>query len=227
MMRLVLFLCWVMIGSMVLVLGTGAAILLTRSPNAPTYQNMLDLTVVVNTDTGHGSGVIVGPHQILTVRHVTEDMKGGDGNVTMAGGKVYKVHVEWISGDPEDYAMLVTDNILPKPYAQIGCSPLQVGDQIWAVGFPQSFGKTLVSGVISSRAIDQSDTEGPPKTLIGVSMPMVPGMSGGPVFNQYGQVVGLNDELFLMALGGFLPAASGLGAIVPMDLICSAQLPRV
>ena len=71
---------------------------------------------------------------------------------------------------------------------------LTVGDSVFAIGNPMlpSLKGTLTSGIVSglSRSVSNGTT---PMTLLQHTAPINEGNSGGPLFNMYGQVVGITN----------------------------------
>ena len=73
-------------------------------------------------------------------------------------------------------------------------SELRVGDSVVAIGNPlmDSLSGTMTNGIVS--AIDRSvSSNGHPMTLIQTNAAINEGNSGGPLFNMYGQVVGITN----------------------------------
>ena len=91
---------------------------------------------------------------------------------------------------------------------------LQVGEPVVAIGDPLGieFRGTMTDGIIS--AINRDVTvEGRVMTLIQTNAALNSGNSGGPLINQYGQVIGINT----MKIGTFtdLAGVEGLGFAIP------------
>lgn len=93
----------------------------------------------------------------------------------------------------------------PIPYALASRDDTAVGDAVVALGFPLSDvlgdGLRATTGIISAR----SGVQGAPN-VFQISNPVQPGNSGGPLVNEFGEVVGvvvasLNAGLFLEAAG--------------------------
>jgi serine protease Do len=68
---------------------------------------------------------------------------------------------------------------------------LSVGSPVAAIGNPLGeLANSMTSGIIS--ALDRSiNIDGTPMTMLQIDASVSPGNSGGPLFNQYGQVIGL------------------------------------
>lgn len=67
---------------------------------------------------------------------------------------------------------------------------VEVGDWAIAIGAPYGLEKTFTVGVVSAKTREDLDETG--QTYIQVDTAINPGSSGGPLFNIYGEVVGIN-----------------------------------
>ena len=114
-----------------------------------------------------------------------------------------------------DLAVLKIDAIA-LPVAEFGVSDdLKVGDRVYAIGNPLGveLRNTLTDGLVS--AIDRDvDVEGVTMTLIQTNAALNSGNSGGPLINQYGQVVGINT---IKMMSGD-DTIEGLGFAIPTSL---------
>jgi serine protease Do len=63
-----------------------------------------------------------------------------------------------------------------------------------AIGNPLGFGFTVTHGIVSAR--DRDITETPLDSFLQIDAPINPGNSGGPLFNQRGEVIGVNTALY-------------------------------
>ena len=102
------------------------------------------------------------------------------------------------------------------PAAQFGVSDdLMVGDPAYAIGNPLGveLRNTLTSGIISAINRDV-DVDGVTMTLIQTTAALNSGNSGGPLINQYGQVVGVNTIKMMSEYD----TIEGLGFAVPSSL---------
>ncbi len=93
-------------------------------------------------------------------------------------------------------------------------SALSVGDSVVAIGNPltDSLSGTMTNGIIS--AIDRSvSSNGHPMTLLQTNAALNEGNSGGPLFNMYGQVIGVTN--MKMANPYSDVSVEGLGFAIP------------
>jgi serine protease Do len=80
----------------------------------------------------------------------------------------------------------------PLPVVSLGdSSQMSPGDVVYAVGNPLGvFDYSITDGLISALRPYK-----PNFTLLQISAPISPGSSGGPLFNQYGQVIGMTHSI--------------------------------
>jgi len=71
---------------------------------------------------------------------------------------------------------------------------VQVGDWVVALGNPFGLGGTVTAGIVSARGRDIG--EGPYDDFLQIDAPVNKGNSGGPTFDQDGEVVGVNTAIF-------------------------------
>ncbi|MDE7262179.1 MAG: trypsin-like peptidase domain-containing protein, partial [Oscillospiraceae bacterium] len=102
------------------------------------------------------------------------------------------------------------------PAASFGISDdLQVGDPAYAIGNPLGVDLrgTLTSGIVSAINRDV-DVDGVTMTLLQTDAALNSGNSGGPLINQYGQVVGINTIKMMSQYD----TIEGLGFAIPSSL---------
>ena len=102
------------------------------------------------------------------------------------------------------------------PAAEFGVSDdLQVGDPAYAIGNPLGIElrNTMTSGSISAINRDV-DVDGITMTLIQTDAALNSGNSGGPLINQYGQVIGINTIKMMSEYD----TIEGLGFAIPSSL---------
>ena len=150
---------------------------------------------------GAGSGFVLTPDgYIATNYHVIGD--ADTIQVTFYNGDSYDAEV--VGGD-EDYDIAVikveAENLKPV-------TMLIIGNPLGELTFSMSGG--MVSSV--NRAID---VEGVPFNMIQTDASINPGNSGGPMFNQYGQVVGIVSAKYTQSSSG--ASAEGLGFAIPIN----------
>ena len=120
----------------------------------------------------------------------------------------------YVAGDPNsDLAVLKIQAESPLPAAEIGnSSHLMVGDVVYAIGSPlgTELRGTFTNGIVS--AVNREvDVDGRSMILLQTNTALNSGNSGGPLINQYGQVVGINTIKMMSDYS----TVEGLGFAIP------------
>ncbi|MGC1496747.1 MAG: Do family serine endopeptidase [Sulfitobacter sp.] len=160
---------------------------------------------------GLGSGFIISNDgQIVTNHHVVDGAE--EVLVKLADGRSFDAVV--IGSDPmTDIALLKIEAEVDLPSVAFGTSEvLRVGDEVVAVGNPFGLGGTVTSGIIS--ALSRNINSGPLDDFIQTDAAINRGNSGGPLFNNDGDVIGVNTAI--ISPGG---GSVGIGFAVPSDLV--------
>ena len=114
--------------------------------------------------------------------------------------------VEIMGIDPErDLAIIRVEPKKPLPTLTLGDSDaVHAGDPVVAIGHPLGLEDTVSNGLVS--AIREVD---PSLTVLQISAPIAPGSSGGPLFNDKGEVIGVAAAISRQGqnLGFGLPVA--------------------
>lgn len=142
--------------------------------------------------TAQGSGFFISPDgYIVTNNHVASDAVSLE--VVMDDGKIYTAKV--VGTDPRsDLALLKVDGKSDFPYVKFSHARAQVGDWVVAMGNPFGLGGTVTAGIVSASGRDIG--EGPYDDFIQIDAPVNKGNSGGPTFNQDGEVIGVNTAIY-------------------------------
>ncbi len=88
---------------------------------------------------------------------------------------------------------------------------LKVGEPVLAIGSPFGFDYSASAGIVSAKSRTMSRETAVP--FIQTDVALNPGNSGGPLFNQHGEVVGINSRIF-SGTGGYM----GLSFSIPIDV---------
>jgi serine protease Do len=157
-----------------------------------------------------GSGFIIDPQgYVVTNNHVV----GEADTVTVIFQDDTKHPAKIVGRDPKtDLALLKISTDKPLPYVTWGDSDqAKVGDWIIAVGNPFGLGGTVTTGIVSARGRDIHS--GPFDDFLQLDAAINRGNSGGPTFNQQGQVIGINTAIY-SPNGGSV----GIGFAIPSNL---------
>ena len=135
-----------------------------------------------------GSGFVVAPGLIVTNFHVISGAHVVNANYS--DGRSVQTYGLATFNQDHDLA-LVAANTTGIPSLPLGSSQdVQVGEHVVAVGEPQGLTGTVTTGIISSiRVVDGSK-------VFQTSAPISPGSSGGPLLDEYGQVIGVTSFFF-------------------------------
>jgi len=97
------------------------------------------------------------------------------------------------------------------PALPIGDSNIiKVGEPVLAIGSPFGFDYSASAGIVSAKSRNFSRETSVP--FIQTDVALNPGNSGGPLFNQRGEVIGINSRIF-SGTGGYM----GLSFSIPID----------
>lgn len=184
------------------------------------YQNcspsIVAISGYVDGKTGYswGTGVVLSQDGlILTNTHVIEDCDRA--TVTLYDDSVYEATL--VGADAISDVAVLKIEASGLPAASFGDSgSLMVGDRVAAIGNPlgETFRMTLTDGIIS--AIERGiNYNGHSMTLLQTNTALNEGNSGGPLFNMYGQVVGVTN----MKMMSSYSSIEGIGFAIPSSTV--------
>lgn len=161
-----------------------------------------------------GTGVVLSEDGlILTNTHVIEDCDRA--TVTLYDDSVYEAKL--VGADSISDVAVLKIEATGLPAASFGDSgSLMVGDKVAAIGNPlgETFRMTLTDGIIS--AIERGiNYNGHSMTLLQTNTALNEGNSGGPLFNMYGQVVGITN----MKMMSYFSSIEGIGFAIPSSTV--------
>jgi tetratricopeptide (TPR) repeat protein len=170
------------------------------------FQKVKDAIVVVKAldregqEVSQGSGVVLPSGEVVTNHHVVE--KGVTVTVVAKGRSALALIV---GQDPDrDLALLFVVGLDASP-AQLGRTEgLKVGQRVFAVGAPYGLELSISEGIVS-----QLRGKKPP--IIQTTAAISPGSSGGGLFNEQGQLVGITSF--------YLKGGQGLNFAVPVEWV--------
>ncbi|MBM1172807.1 Do family serine endopeptidase [Microvirga arabica] len=137
-----------------------------------------------------GSGFFISADgYLVTNNHVVDN--GSKVQVLMDDGRTLDAKV--VGTDPKtDIALLKVEGS-NLPFVPFAAETPRIGDWVLAVGNPFGLGGTVTAGIVSARGRDIG--AGPYDDFIQIDAPVNRGNSGGPTFNQRGEVVGVNTAI--------------------------------
>jgi len=178
----------------------------TLRSNRNLFQNNEDLAAT-------GSGFIVGNQgYIITNNHVVE--LGQTFQVSLQTGSILSARL--VGRDTEtDIAVLKVSTTQTLPSVGFANSDnVNIGDWAIAIGSPFGLGNSFSVGVISGRNRDLQS--GRFDNFLQTDAAINQGNSGGPLFNEAGQVIGVNTAIVSNQTGG---GSIGIGFAVPSNVV--------
>ncbi len=160
---------------------------------------------------GAGSGFFISPDgYVVTNNHVIEGAT--DITVKLTNDKELKATV--IGRDvATDLAVLkVEGKDFPFVRFELEHKP-RVGDWVVSVGNPFNFSNTATAGIVSAYGRDLKDTGPDYVDYLQIDAAINRGNSGGPTFDLYGRVIGVNTAIVTPSGG-----SAGLGFAIPSDV---------
>jgi len=179
-------------------------------PSNPVFQRMFPgivLGPVKQRQQSLGSGVIVSADgYVVTNNHVIQGAE--EIAVVLYDGRVTRARV--IGTDAEtDLAVLKIDAANLPSIAVADKAPPNVGDVVLALGNPFGLGRTVTMGIVSAtgRQLNLSTYEDFIQTDAAINQ----GNSGGALVNAYGELVGINSDVYSPTGGNI-----GIGFAIPV-----------
>ncbi len=162
----------------------------------------------VQQQAGQGSGFITRSDGVLlTNAHVVEG--AGTVTVTLPDGRSFPGKV--LGADPLTDVAVVKVAAQDLPVAPLGNSvDVRPGQWAIAIGNPLGLDNTVTMGIVSAKARQNALGGGQRVAHIQTDAAVNPGNSGGPLINEYGQVIGINTAI-RQAPGG------GLSFAIPIN----------
>ena len=179
-----------------------AAPVIDRSSLADIASKVQPTVVVIQTQSGEGSGVVMSADgYIVTNNHVVAGARGDTVSVTFNSGK--KVQASIVGTDPRtDLAVVKATGASGLTFATWGDSDaVRVGDTVLAIGSPLGLQGSVSAGIVSAlhRTITVGEDQRSAGTTIGDAIQtdaaINPGNSGGALVDTRGEVVGINSAI--------------------------------
>ncbi|MFN3228338.1 MAG: Do family serine endopeptidase [Asticcacaulis sp.] len=157
---------------------------------------------------GAGSGFFISADgYIVTNNHVIADAD----EITVKLTNDTELKAKVVGRDPAtDLAVLKVDGkSFPFVTFELSAKP-RVGDWVVAVGNPFGLAGTATAGIVSAYGRDINDSY---IDYLQVDAPINRGNSGGPTFDLYGRVIGVNTAIITPS-----GASAGVGFAIPADM---------
>ena len=159
--------------------------------------------------TGYGSAFFISKDgYLLTNHHVVEDAS----KVTIMLNDRREIDATVVGSDERTDVALLKVSGSNFPELRTGnVDRLRVGEPVLAIGSPFGFDYSASAGIVSAKMRNMMGETSVP--FIQTDVALNPGNSGGPLFNQNGEVVGVNSRIF-SGTGGYM----GLSFSIPIDV---------
>ena len=162
-----------------------------------------------------GTGFILSADgYILTNYHVVEDARrsGADGTVKLYDGSEYPAVIVGVEGTQSDIALLKIEAEGLTPVTLGNSDDMKVGEQAYVVGNPLGeLTYTLTSGIISALDREIATERNVRVHMFQLDAAINSGNSGGPVYNERGEVIGVVTAKYKAA------GIEGLGFAIPVN----------
>lgn len=168
------------------------------------YQEVIVSVVGISHQEGSGTGFFIGSKGLIaTNRHVV----GMNTDVTVLLFNKEKIPGKVVRAFRNvDLAFVTVENAEMKPVSLARGESIKVGQWVCAIGNPRGLENTMTQGIVS--ALDRVVNG---KKYIQIDAAINPGNSGGPLFNEYGEVLGVNTAGFT--------GMQGLNFSVPVHIL--------
>ena len=166
-------------------------------------EEVYDSVFVIHSGNSLGSGFAAGPNSVITNAHVIDD--ADDVKVESYSGEILDAFVVAMD-EGLDIAVLGVYNASFKPLENADSDGISIGDDVYAIGAPNSLAYTLTKGVVSSK-----DRKVGGQSFVQTDAAINSGNSGGPLLDENGAVVGINSYKF--------SDAEGIGLAIPVNVV--------
>ena len=143
-----------------------------------------------------GSGFVISADgYVITNAHVVNNVFNGNGiiHIIFENGEKYEVDLVNYDEDSDIALLKIKENQIQFPFLVWGSTP-EVGEKTIAIGSPMNLSFSATFGNVS--ALDRFIPNAPAfVSFIQTDAAVNPGNSGGPLFNENGEVIGINSVI--------------------------------
>lgn len=200
---------WVAFSALVIACALAAGMAVYRTIDGP---NLPGPNVKIMLTQGHGSGVNIGNGYILTAAHVAGDSSTLD--IKFEDGTTAKAETLWVNKG-NDIALLRFKDDGHTRSAKLACRSPKLGEAGAAFGNPVAFENLVFRGFVNGAPANVGSVKG----AIPTDLTILPGMSGGALYDVEGYVIGINVMTALVPMG-FMPSWARIGFSVSGATIC-------
>ncbi len=188
---------------------------------------VVSIKAVTSEGADSGTGIVLNEQGlILTNDHV---VAGATSIVAGPGTSPSVTRSATLVGEEanEDLALIRIDpsGLGLHPLTLVSSSPVQVGDQVYAIGNPYGLNETLTRGIVSALGREISAPDGSKIAgALQTDAALNPGNSGGPLLNDQGDVIGVNSQIASDAARseGSQPGSTGVGFAIASATVAQA-----
>jgi serine protease Do len=155
-------------------------------------QNDIKICLIETTDGGgnkfQGSGILIKESLFLTNYHVVKDAHSA--KIKLINNKTYDIQGIVVFDEDRDLAVVKIaekTNIAPVTLGKL--KEIEKGQHAIAIGSPEGLQNTVSEGIVSN-IISKNGLD-----IIQISVPVTYGSSGGALFNDKGQVIGVTTAV--------------------------------
>ena len=160
---------------------------------------------------GAGSGFFVSPDgYVVTNNHVIEGAT--DIQIVLSNDKQLKATIVGRDVATDLAVLKVEGHDFPFVRFELEHKP-RVGDWVVAMGNPFNFSNTATAGIVSAYGRDLKDSGADYVDYLQIDAAINRGNSGGPTFDLYGKVIGINTAIVTPS-----GANAGVGFAIPADV---------
>lgn len=177
-------------------------------PSGPSSIALAPAFVRVQAEKGHGSAVHIGNGYYLTAAHVADAMDAP--RLVNEYGRSTLAETLW-SNKVYDLALMRTKDRSFAAVAPLSCAPVERGMHVIAHGNPGDMQFVTAEGKVGADVREM----GPWKVAVAIDGTIVPGMSGGGIVNDAGDVVAI-----VVGVQSYGMGLTGFGIAVPASVAC-------
>lgn len=168
-----------------------------------------------------GTGFAVDDHTLVTARHVVEGSRLLE--ISTYDGRTFSATATGTT-TVADLAIVHVEESL-SPFAMLAATDPSVSDAVTIIGYPEGGRLTTTSAIVITNEPEDVDPEVGP--AFGVTAALEPGMSGAPVVNADGEVVGVIygtsttlPQSFMIPVSTLRTLLEELPALIPESATC-------
>lgn len=185
-----------------------SAEIVPKTPATILKENDLSLALIVSADDNSaslGSGFFIADGSaVVTNYHV---IAGASSLALKTGsGQIFSAEQLYAFDEKRDLAIIkLPSPAVARPVPLGDSDKVAVGEGVVVIGNPEGLEKSVTNGLVSGlRTVDE-------QKLFQISAPISPGSSGGPVFNDKGEVIGV--------VVSFLDGGQNLNFAIPINAV--------